>query len=145
MFENCRIWKLMLREILKIFLTPKILWHRKDLFTRKLSWRGNRQRWYNRQHIFVSTPIGLIKMDIEGTELNALKGAINTLKKCRPYLTLSAYHKTEDLITLPKFIKSVYGNFDLYVVPRWLKFFRQSKRRCVRFGYNVFFYFVKRL
>ena len=84
-------------------------------------------------NIVGDTPIGLIKMDIEGAELNALKGAINTLKKCRPYLALSAYHKPEDLITLPQFIKSVYGNceiylrkdfrltltgFDLYVVPR---------------------------
>ena len=84
-------------------------------------------------NIVGDTPIGLIKMDIEGAELNALKGAINTLKKCRPYLALSAYHKAEDLITIPQFIKNIYGDckfyfrkdfrltltgFDLYVVPR---------------------------
>lgn len=87
----------------------------------------------NVDNIVGYTPIGLIKMDVEGAELSALKGAINTLKKCRPYLTLKAYHKTEYLVTLPQFIKTVYGNcgiylrkdfrltlneFDLYVVPR---------------------------
>ena len=59
--------------------------------------------------------IGLIKMDVEGAELAALKGAIKTLKNSRPALALSAYHRKEDLITMPQFIKSVYGNCKFYL------------------------------
>ena len=58
--------------------------------------------------------ISLIKMDIEGAELKALQGAIKTLKRCKPILALSAYHKKEDLITLPQFIKNIYGDCKFY-------------------------------
>lgn len=83
-------------------------------------------------NIVGDSPVSLIKMDIEGSELPALKGAINTLKKSRPVLVISVYHRQEDLITIPQFIKDVYKNcrfylrqyrtvdvadLDLYVIP----------------------------
>ena len=40
--------------------------------------------------------VDYIKLDIEGSELNALKGAIQTLKRWRPRLAVSAYHKKGD-------------------------------------------------
>ena len=49
----------------------------------------------------------LIKMDIEGAELKALQGAVRTIKKWQPILAVCVYHKREDLITLPQYIKSV--------------------------------------
>ena len=78
-------------------------------------------------------PISLIKMDVEGAELNALKGAIKTMEKFKPVLALSAYHRKEDLITIPQFIKTIYKDckfylrkhefidlygLDLYVIPK---------------------------
>jgi FkbM family methyltransferase len=45
----------------------------------------------------VNIPINYIKMDIEGAEMDALHGAIKLLKKRRPSLAISAYHKPEDL------------------------------------------------
>ena len=59
--------------------------------------------------------ISLIKMDIEGAELNALRGAVKTLKRCRPILAISVYHRQDDLITIPQFIKSIYENCKFYI------------------------------
>jgi FkbM family methyltransferase len=43
----------------------------------------------------------IIKMDIEGAELAALKGARKVIERERPRLAISVYHKAEDLITIP--------------------------------------------
>lgn len=56
-----------------------------------------------------------IKMDIEGAELEALKGAEKTIKKFHPKLAISAYHKFEDLFTLPQYIYSLDKNYKFYV------------------------------
>ena len=53
-------------------------------------------------------------MDIEGSEFNALKGAAETIQKYSPVLAICAYHKHEDLITLPQFIKSLNKNYKIY-------------------------------
>ena len=59
--------------------------------------------------------IDFIKMDIEGSELAALEGAKKTIQKFCPVLAICAYHKKEDLITLPQFIKSVSENYNFYI------------------------------
>ncbi|MFJ8102456.1 FkbM family methyltransferase [Lysinibacillus sp. NPDC096212] len=55
--------------------------------------------------------ISLIKLDIEGYELDALKGAYETIKALRPRLQICLYHKQEDLIDIPIYIHDVF--FDL--------------------------------
>lgn len=62
-------------------------------------------------------PIGLpiIKMDIEGFELNALKGAKEYCKKYRPVLAFCLYHKSHDLYDLPKFISSLDLGYKCYL------------------------------
>ena len=59
--------------------------------------------------------IGLIKMDVEGAELNALKGAIKTLERSKPALAVCVYHKKDDLITIPQFLNSVYKDAKFYL------------------------------
>ena len=59
--------------------------------------------------------ISLIKMDIEGSELHALQGAIKTIKNNKPVLDICAYHRTEDLITLPQYIKSIHSDYKIYL------------------------------
>ena len=48
--------------------------------------------------------VDYIKLDIEGAEREALKGAANTLKNSKPVLMLDSYHEPDDAIVLPKVI-----------------------------------------
>ncbi len=48
--------------------------------------------------------VDLIKMDIEGSEIPALNGAMRTIQRFRPMLALCLYHKWDDVITIPRFI-----------------------------------------
>ncbi|MCS3924928.1 FkbM family methyltransferase [Methanosalsum natronophilum] len=49
--------------------------------------------------------IGLIKMDIEGFELEAVKGALSTIKKFKPTLLISIYHTGKDFFEIPTLLK----------------------------------------
>ncbi len=49
----------------------------------------------------------LIKLEIEGSELEALKGASKTITSSRPRMALSIYHKPEDLHTIPDFVNGL--------------------------------------
>lgn len=55
-----------------------------------------------------------IKMDIEGTELSALKGASKLIKKSRPKLAICVYHKPEDLFEILELIDSWSINYKYY-------------------------------
>lgn len=56
-----------------------------------------------------------IKMNIEGSELKALKGAEKTIKKSHPKLAIAGYHKTKDLWEVPKLINQIIPSYRFYL------------------------------
>lgn len=64
---------------------------------------------------FTNTQIDLIKMDIEGAEMNALKGGLKTIKRDRPVLAISIYHSVEDYYEIIKMLIRELKDYKYYV------------------------------
>lgn len=61
------------------------------------------------------TRVTFIKMDIEGSEANALRGAENIIRKYRPKLAICVYHRQDDLWTIPSLILDYHPDYRLYL------------------------------
>ena len=61
------------------------------------------------------TKIDYIKMDIEGAESAALRGAINTITKFRPKLAIAIYHSMEDFVSIPAWILDLNLNYEIFI------------------------------
>ena len=48
--------------------------------------------------------VDFIKMDIEGAELEALRGAERTIRQFRPKMAISLYHKLNDFWEIPQYL-----------------------------------------
>lgn len=59
--------------------------------------------------------VDFIKMDIEGAELPALKGAEETLKRHKPKLAISLYHSYHDFAEIPKYLDSLNLGYKFYL------------------------------
>lgn len=70
-----------------------------------------------------------IKMDIEGSELEALKGGAETIRRNRPKMAISIYHKPEDLLELPLYLKELVPEYKLY-----LRHYSMAYMECVLFA-----------
>ena len=66
-------------------------------------------------HLIANGKVDFIKMDIEGAELNALHGAENLIKQNKPILAVCVYHKADDLIKIPQYIKKLNEKYKLYL------------------------------
>ena len=65
-----------------------------------------------------------IKMDIEGEEANAITGAKETILKYKPKMLISCYHRSEDLIEIPKRVLEIRDDYKVYMrhfssLPAW--------------------------
>lgn len=56
-----------------------------------------------------------IKMDIEGSEMDALRGAENLIRKNKPSLAICLYHKENDLFEIPLYLKSLVPQYNIYL------------------------------
>jgi FkbM family methyltransferase len=52
-------------------------------------------------------PVNFIKMDTEGYEANILRGARETIRRWKPIVVMSAYHKPEDKTELPRILNAI--------------------------------------
>lgn len=58
--------------------------------------------------------VDFIKLDIEGAELEALKGAKETMINFKPKLAIALYHNVQDFYEIPKFINDLNLGYEFY-------------------------------
>jgi FkbM family methyltransferase len=58
--------------------------------------------------------VTFIKMDVEGAEMEALKGAKNTILRDKPRLGISIYHSDEDMLRVAEWIHATIPEYKLY-------------------------------
>lgn len=63
----------------------------------------------------IQEPVTFLKMDIEGFELGALKGAEHLIKTYRPKLAICIYHKPEDPICITEYLKQIVPEYRFYM------------------------------
>lgn len=81
-------------------------------------------RQINIDEIFASKPHSFIKFDIEGEELNAIKGMKNAVAEHKPKMLMACYHRTQDLISLPLAVDEIRKDYKIYLrhfksIPAW--------------------------
>ena len=59
--------------------------------------------------------VSFIKMDIEGAEMGALRGAEEMIRCRRPDLAICVYHSLSDLFEIPLYIHSLVPEYRLYL------------------------------
>lgn len=74
--------------------------------------------------ILNGSAIDMIKLDIEGSEDRALRGATQTISNYQPDMMVSLYHRTNDFFELPMKIRQLLPNHKLYLrripcIPMW--------------------------
>ena len=57
----------------------------------------------------------LIKLDVEGVEMEALLGAQKTIKHQKPSLQICLYHKTDDIFEIPLFLNKLQPDYKMYI------------------------------
>lgn len=73
---------------------------------------------------FIKEPITFLKMDIEGSEIKAIEGAEKTIKANLPKLYICAYHRNEDMFSIPLKIHEIEPRYRFYFchhkyIPAW--------------------------
>lgn len=63
----------------------------------------------------VNGPASFIKMDIEGSEKDALGGAKSTIETSHPKLAIAAYHLDDDFWKIPEIILSVRDDYRVHL------------------------------
>ncbi len=64
----------------------------------------------------------LIKLNVEGSELHVLRGAVETIVKWKPKLQVAVYHRKNHLWEIPLFISSLCAGYRFYLghhLRRW--------------------------
>jgi len=65
--------------------------------------------------LLLDKKVSFIKMDIEGSELNAIKGAEKIIKMYHPNLAICIYHRMQDIYEIPMYIKELVPEYKLYI------------------------------
>lgn len=60
-------------------------------------------------------PVSFLKADVEGMEMALLKGAADTIRRHKPKLTISVYHRPDDLFAIPEYIAGLVPEYKMAV------------------------------
>lgn len=63
----------------------------------------------------IQKKIDFIKLDIEGAELDTIKGAKQNILKNHPILTICIYHKAKDWYTIPQEVLRIRDDYKIYL------------------------------
>lgn len=63
----------------------------------------------------IDDKVTFLKMDIEGSEMKALRGGKEIIKTCKPRCVICIYHKPEDLWDIPLYIHSLVPEYKFYI------------------------------
>lgn len=122
--DNLKQMKKRLHQYKNINIVPCGLWDQKDELgftqgenaTAKISSEAtNKIKVDSIDNVCADEQVTLIKMDIEGSEQKALRGAVSVIKRDKPKLAICIYHSPEDLYEIPFWIKSVVPEYKLYI------------------------------
>jgi hypothetical protein len=59
--------------------------------------------------------INFLKLDVEGAELESLRGARDSIQRFKPKLAISLYHKPGDLFEIILYIKDKFPFYSCYL------------------------------
>lgn len=65
--------------------------------------------------VLAGKPVSFIKMDIEGAEKEALRGAARMLRQYRPKLAISVYHERDDIFRIPLLIEELCPGYRFHL------------------------------
>lgn len=63
----------------------------------------------------ICEPITFLKMDIEGSELEAMKGAEQHIRKDKPKLAVCSYHNNHHIYEIPRLMREYNPQYKLYM------------------------------
>ncbi len=123
------------QQIERLHLYTCGVWHKKDTLRFYVNGKGgaviekvangNKDLVKNKQLLTIElekiddvaqcSDMTFLKMDLEGSELNALKGAEKTIRKQRPKMAICIYHSNQDMLEIPLWVMSLNMGYKLYV------------------------------
>lgn len=65
--------------------------------------------------LLLADAVSTIKMDIEGGEYDAIKGAAQLIQKQRPNLAICLYHRVDDLVRIAKLVHELVPEYKLRI------------------------------
>ena len=85
---------------------------------------GNPVKCMTVDSILGDNSVTYIKFDVEGLEKEAINGAKNTIRRCKPKMLVSCYHRSEDIFAIPLQIMSIRDDYKVFIrhnpyVPAW--------------------------